>query len=225
MHQARDLAKEIEDLTHTLEPLRQEKNRLKQYLDQARHSTAVRNEQILDQKLQITDLKNKKSELEDNIVILNENLTDLQKRKEEKSGELLKLVAEFEDKKIVCAEEINSITVSYNEKCEIAKKEYADQCENHSLKLNDLLRQMQEAKIQLENILARKSESLAELAVISGRKEAIQRELDNLAARLPAKKANHKKTAPEKIMPVRSGRLLAKRKAAERNAGKQDKKL
>lgn len=53
---AQVLRQEIGELTAELEPLRQEQIRLRQFIDQARHAVAVKNEQLLEQKRQLKQI-------------------------------------------------------------------------------------------------------------------------------------------------------------------------
>lgn len=62
--QAYALEREIDELQKNLAPLRQEKNRLRLFIEQARHASSVKNERILEQNEQIRNLEINNSELE-----------------------------------------------------------------------------------------------------------------------------------------------------------------
>lgn len=51
--QAQFLKKEIAELTADIEPMREEREKLKRFVEQARHASAVKNEQLLEQKREV----------------------------------------------------------------------------------------------------------------------------------------------------------------------------
>lgn len=81
--QAQMLKREIEELRETLAPLREERERLKQFVDQARHASAVKNEQLLEQKKEMQALERHNEELAKRNSQLLEEAEEARQRHEE----------------------------------------------------------------------------------------------------------------------------------------------
>lgn len=82
--QAHVLRQELRELSQQIQPLRDEKAKLRQFLEQARHATAVKNEQLLDQKQQIRQIESqiaalelKKNELEKDVAKSQNSQTEI----------------------------------------------------------------------------------------------------------------------------------------------------
>lgn len=192
MHQARDLAREIEDLTHTLEPLRHEKHRLRIFIEQARHSSAVKNEQILDQKKRLLSLSEREKELVSQITILESHCARLDQSKEEKSAEVQVLQARKEAEQIEL-EAVKNDSIAKLDKA-IAEKQSC---------LDDILAQIQSTQAQLGNMLLRRDERAGEVASLAGRAAVLQREIEMMQPRRTISQGRRGKKGAKK--PARHG--------------------
>lgn len=178
MHQARGLAREIEDLTHTLEPMRHEKNRLRMFVDQARQAAAVKNEQLMEQKQQLKTLERHKSNLAAQIGELEQNLESLQHRHKEKSEALRELeqACDQQAEKNDAARE--TLLAELEEMRRQKQSMWESVNEENQKRLSVLLSQIQTAQSQLEHLRMRRNECVAEIAALSGRAEVMKREME-----------------------------------------------
>lgn len=81
--QAQMLKREIAELRDSLAPLREEREKLRQFVEQARHASAVKNEQLLDQRRKMRSYEQQNAELAKKNGELAADVEDILKRHEE----------------------------------------------------------------------------------------------------------------------------------------------
>lgn len=163
-HQAQLLEDELDELRKTLAPMRLEKQKLRQFIDQARHAATVKNEQILEQRQHHATLLRTIDELEARKRALVPEIDHLQIERDARASAL----ASFEEQSMRRREELET---------------------GHAATLATLEEQKQQVQENLANERALLADQLAalrqdhrdEIARLNGEKTALQMELANLA--------------------------------------------
>lgn len=171
------LDREIAELQKNLEPLRNEKNRLRLFIEQARHASSVKNERILEQ---------------------NEEIRILELRKEELRKEASGLEARTEKLREAEAEARQSLE-SAREAARKERDEMAAASRELEEKLADLRREEQREQSALEMLIQRREEQASDVSRLAARSEILAAEIAR--AQIPASRPRRQKSG-QKILPL-----------------------
>lgn len=180
--EAYSLERKIEEIGLELTPLQAEKERLHQYIQQARHAATIKNEQILEQNKEIRILENSIGELRRQAAVLEPRTAQLRN--------------EYENANREFAEQ--------RSRCEAAIADLAMQEGELQARISVLKEEAASTRLELKRLAESRENQCSELERLAARKAALELALEQA---IPEKKG----VRPRSGKPRRTARALPKR--------------
>lgn len=204
--EAYSLERKIEEIGLQLTPLQAEKERLHQYIQQARHAATVKNERILEQNQEIRNLENGISELR-------REIAELEPRKAQLSSECENAAKEFTEQRSQYEAGIAAL---------------AEQERELKARINALREDAASARNRLEMLEESRESQCAELERLAARKAALELALEQAqpgqkcARRLSGRRRITARSLPKRVgrafIPEKSRQIFCSRIAGDVNA-------
>lgn len=186
--EAYSLERRLEDLRIQIDPLQQEKDRLRQYIQQARHAASIKNEQILEQNAQLRNLE--------------ESVADLKKEHEDRAGKLEALKKEEAEAEIYL-EDLNK------RHDDLMERKRAD-LDSMQARIDGLVEKVDAEQQELRMMQARNEDERLAYERMEARRAALEIEIAKMAIAASTEEKSARKRRKKMRLARRPGKLTPK---------------